>query len=100
MANDLARHSLSLLPRVFPKQVIFCYNIIKLVLEKRGGQYCRSPSLFGVAQEVTMEHKIKSAIIAAIWAVTNEVHDIETAADIATAQIMRELEKPTYVSQA
>ena len=46
-----------------------------------------------------MEHKIKSAIIAAIWAVTNEVHDIETAADIATARIMRELEKPTYVSQ-
>lgn len=37
-----------------------------------------------------MEHEIKSAIIAAIWAVTNEVHDINTAADIATARIIRE----------
>ena len=46
-----------------------------------------------------MEHKIKVAIIAAIWAVTNEVNDIETAANIATARIMRELERPTHVSQ-
>ncbi|GAI72582.1 unnamed protein product [marine sediment metagenome] len=46
-----------------------------------------------------MEYKIKAAIIAAIWAVTNEVNDIETAADIATARIMREMEQPNHVPQ-
>ncbi|GAI74261.1 unnamed protein product [marine sediment metagenome] len=46
-----------------------------------------------------MEHKIKAAIIAAIWAVTNEVNDIETAADIATVRIMREMEQPNHVPQ-
>jgi len=40
-----------------------------------------------------MEHKIKSAVIAAIAAVTNDINNIETAADIATAQIMRGLKE-------